>query len=342
MIKITLPQNGSAVSLLTSKQYDFIHGAEQRAAAQGKKFDYLNLVIEGEDETAPMPVHFEWESDRTHETYTLQIAEAEDFVSAYEVCTQLTSADVYNLLLGMRYYARVCADDEYSDVITFTVAMEPPRSMYVPGLVNVRDVGGWETTSGKRIRQGLLYRGCKMNLCAKNKPPQITEEGKQVMVQQLKIKTDIDLRADSIEKMRTGVLDEYGVRYWILPCKSYDEFLWEECSEGNRRIFEALADEDNYPIYLHCWGGADRTSMIVFLLGAILGMSEEDMLLDYEYTSLAIWGVRTRNAEGMHNFKKSLSAFGPYDDWINNVIKYLYSIGVTDELMDKIRKIFLP
>ena len=342
MIRIVKPEKYSTVSLLTQKQVAFINGAEMRANAQGQKFDYLNLVVEGEDETAPEPVRFLWESDSDDGEYVLEIADDEDFDSKIEIHTTQPKADIYNLQLGKKYYARVCCKTECSDVTAFCTAMETPRSIYVPGLVNVRDFGGWKTSSGKRINQGLLYRGCKMNLCAKNMPPQITDEGKRVMVQQLEIKTDIDLRADSIEKGRTGVLDEYGVRYMILPCNAYEEFLWDRCSEGNRRIFEELANEDNYPIYLHCWGGADRTNMIMFMLGAILGMSEEDMLLDYEYTSLAIWGIRTRNSEGLQNFKKSLSKFGPIDNWLDNALQYLYSIGVTDEVMDKIRKIFLP
>ena len=341
MIKILTPKNESTVSLLTQKQFSFINGAEKRTNLQGQKFDYLNLVVEGEDETAPEPVHFLWNSDKDSLEYILAISNDISFENALEINTTDTKADVYNLQLGMKYYARVSNDTECSDVITFYIAMETPRSIYIPGLVNVRDFGGWQTNSGKRIKQGLLYRGCKMNLCAKNRPPQLTEEGKLVMVNQLGIKTDIDLRADSLELKRTGVLDDFGVQYMILPCNAYEEFFWDRCSEGNRRIFEELANKDNYPIYLHCWGGADRTSMVMFMLGAILGLSEDDLLLDYEYTSLAIWGVRTRNGEGIQNTKKFLSKFGPVENWVDNAVKYLYSIGITDEVMEKIRDIFI-
>lgn len=71
-------------------------------------------------------------------------------------------------------------------------------------------------------------------------------------------------------------------------------------------------------------------------------MSEADMLLDYEFTSLAVWGVRSRNGEGMQNFMNELAKFGTdRSSWQDNAITYLHSIGVTDETMEGIRKIFL-
>ena len=38
---------------------------------------------------------------------------------------------------------------------------------------------------------------------------------------------------------------------------------------------EFFAEEENYPIYFHCRGGADRTGMIAMLLRAIAGVSDE-------------------------------------------------------------------
>ena len=57
---------------------------------------------------------------------------------------------------------------------------------------------------------------------------------------------------------------------------------------------EFLSHEENYPIYFHCRGGADRTGSYAFVLGALLGMSLDDLILDYEITSLSIWGTRLR------------------------------------------------
>lgn len=342
MIRILSPPNGSVISQLTKEQRSFIEDSAKRNAVKAESFDYLNLVADGMDKTQPSPVFFEWESDKEYDKYILSICTSNDFTSGITISAEQASAEVYNLLLGKQYFFKVQAGNESSEVFTFFTELKPPRSIHVPGLVNVRDFGGWMTSSGKWIRQGLLYRGCKMEATKSGNPPIITDDGKKVLCEQLKIKTDIDLRADSIEKYTDTVLSDYKVEYKILPCKAYEEFFLDECKQGNKAIIETLADEKIYPVYLHCWGGADRTGMIVFVLGAILGMSEEDMLLDFEYTSLAIWGVRSRNGNYIQDFKNALAVYGSSEgDWRENMMNYLRSIEITEETFENIRGIFL-
>ena len=48
------------------------------------------------------------------------------------------------------------------------------------------------------------------------------------------------------------------------------------------RVF---ADSRRYPIYFHCWGGADRTGQLAFLLEGLCGVSEGDLCIDYELST---------------------------------------------------------
>lgn len=340
MIQIISPKNHSCLSSLSEVQCEFINNTYMRMNATAHSFDYLNLVAESEDRTQPVPVTVQWDSEENNNEYRLLLSDKTDLSDPQIISTSESYVHVYNLLPGRTYYFQIQSATENSIISSFNLEATNPRCMHIPGLVNVRDVGGWTTKVGKKIRQGLLYRGCKMERTKSGNPPIITDDGKRIMVEELKIKTDIDLRADSLEKLDQSELHEYGVQYKILPCRSYEEFFMDDCAEGNRKIMETLADENTYPAYIHCWGGADRTSMVIFMLGCILGMNEEDMLLDYEFTSLAIWGVRTRSGDYFDNFKKALAEYGD-GHWCENVIRYMYSIGVTDAVMDKIRKIFL-
>ena len=52
-------------------------------------------------------------------------------------------------------------------------------------------------------------------------------------------------------------------------------------------MFLAFADSKEKPVYFHCWGGADRTGTVGFLLGGLLGMSYTDLIIDYELTSFS-------------------------------------------------------
>jgi hypothetical protein len=109
-----------------------------------------------------------------------------------------------------------------------------------------------------------------------------------------------------------------------------------------KKIFSVLADASNYPVYVHCWGGADRTGTVVFLLSAILGVKAEDLFLDYEITSLSSWGERSSDSEQFRSLLSSLDEYGTADDTINDKCeKFILSTGITEQQIDNIRKIFL-
>ena len=52
------------------------------------------------------------------------------------------------------------------------------------------------------------------------------------------------------------------------------------CIGGYTPIFgiAAIADENRYPVYIHCTGGADRTGTLAFLINALLGVGEDDLI----------------------------------------------------------------
>ena len=76
------------------------------------------------------------------------------------------------------------------------------------------------------------------------------------------------------------------------------------------------------------------------MVGAILVVPEEDLYLDYEFTSLSTYRrVQGRSGEGMQGLLKGLE---PYGENINQRAEnFLHTQGVTDEMMEKIRAILL-
>ena len=79
-----------------------------------------------------------------------------------------------------------------------------------------------------------------------------------------------------------------------------------------------------------------------FLLGAILGMSMEDLIFDYELSSLSVWGVRSSESESFKTFLNILNDYGTKSDTIKTKCEnYLISIGVTREEIEHIRDIML-
>jgi len=278
-------------------------------------------------------------------TYTVEISKNEDLSSAKTFTTDKKYVNVYNLYNGTTYYYKVTAENELGESVSesssFTTDNTGPRVINVEGVPNVRDIGGYLTESGKRTLQGLIYRGAEID----GKYP-ITEAGKKTMLEELGIKTDVDLRGN------TGITESplgKDVEITFYPIGNYlSAFAANGQTELYRQIFSYLADANNYPAYIHCQGGADRTGTVVFLLNALVGVPLENLIEDQEFTSFSIVGMRTfYPAEGGYD---NLLMSPVYDKLMSDyegetlsekVENYMLSIGVTETEIYNLRAIML-
>jgi hypothetical protein len=112
--------------------------------------------------------------------------------------------------------------------------------------------------------------------------------------------------------------------------------------QSYRQLFSTLAVKENYPIYMHCTGGADRTGTVSFLLNAMLGVSELECIQDYELTSFSVYEERnTRSgpyAKYYEEFRAQLDAYAG-DTLQEKAEAYLIRIGVTKAEIDSIKAI---
>ena len=324
MIRLLSPEPDAVISLATERQKYFReHSGEM--AAQGA-IDWLHLTEAGEtDCTFPLPVRFTWENAGAADI--LELSETPDFAGARRYPASDGGAAAENLRIGAAYYWRV-GD---SEIRRFTTEALPPRFIHVDGTTNVRDLGGWTTADGKTIKQGLLYRGAQLD---KRNP--VTPAGLTTLRDELGIRTDLDLRGEVVGVRTDSPLGE-SVRFCLLPIPSYASFL--KNPTNLTRIFALLADRENYPLYCHCWGGADRTATLCLLIGALCGLAEEDLLLDYEFTSLSIWGCRSRSGESMQAL---LAALQPYGSSTKERVEgFLLAHGVADRTIEAVRSILV-
>ena len=103
---------------------------------------------------------------------------------------------VYNLIPGQEYYYTVSYkdDDNLLNKIVdgYLEASGIFRAIYVEGMHNFRDIGGYETMYGKRIRYDRLYRSAEPQ--RKSNPAQgdITPNGINELVNNLKIDVELD------------------------------------------------------------------------------------------------------------------------------------------------------
>lgn len=324
MIELISPKNGETVSLHTKVQSDF--RKQQHHTVYKGTINWEHPERSGNEEaTHPAPVVFEWTSDK--EVTNLRISKSPDFRGGAIYPVSGTSFSLDNLEIGSAYYWAV----DGSEVFSFRTDPTPPRFIRIDKVSNARDIGGWMTKHGRRMKQGLLYRSGR----AEDQDSYCGED----QIHDLGIWSEIDLRREMLGKRETATMG-FGLRYINLPCDGYEPFIIQksEC----KALMEAIADEANLPLIFHCVGGADRTGTLAFILEALCGVDEDDLFLDYELTTLSIWGERSRNAEYFGTLVSALKAYGDENTpWDELAERFILDCGVSAEVIEKIKRILI-
>ena len=250
-----------------------------------------------------------------------------------------------------------------SAVATFRTDAQPPRWIALEGRVkNVRDLGGWRTRDGRRVRQGMAFRGQALNdnsvdgeTAGRNR---LTVEDVAYLKGTLGIRTDLDLRSPAeIADLRRSPLGA-GVNYINRASPCYKAIFSADgkgsglADEGKKTMadnFRVFCDRKNYPIFFHCIGGADRTGSLAYVLNAVLGVERHDLEVDWESTFYPspLTEVAARVAKGpfwraKEHFDRGFSRYGNADTpWNDRVVLYLLDCGVTKEEIERFRAIML-
>ena len=266
--------------------------------------------------------------------YKIELAENDKFSNSRVSYVEGTSGkySFEHLYVNTEYFYRVTA---YTTAGAETAhgrfkTADTPRILSIDGLSNVRDIGNWKTDSGKRIKQGLLIRGTELDGAIYD-AYHLTNKGLSALINIYGIKTDMDLRNESETPMGMDALgSQVEHRYYDMVM--YEGIFTENGKEKIRAVFSDLANPDNYPVYLHCTYGNDRTGTVCYLLEALLGVSKGDLLREY--------GLSNMNISLIKNVEIGLGAYSG-----NNIKEqtesYLLSCGVTEYQIESIRNIFL-
>lgn len=266
----------------------------------------------------------------------VDVSENEDFSGcrSYDLGAGAQSVELWNLKTGTKYYYRATvylSDGTAPGVFGSFETAAGPRILNIGGLHNVRDFGGWEA-AGKLLPQGLLYRGSEADGAVKSHY-KITDEGLNELVMQLGVRTDMDLRAPGVGGAALGA----SVTYKAYGIDSYMGIFTPAGKAAVGNVFGDLAVRNNYPVYLHSTQGTDRTGTVCFLLGALLGVSEEDLIREYELSALSSADVNRQQLQKMLN---QLKTYGG-ENLKENVQLYLLDVGVTTQQIASIREIWL-
>lgn len=376
---ITLAKFDGGIEIHTEAQLAYLNGTDPAE---------MDEAIDGKHEySRPLPVTLTWKNARKCEYYSVELSSTPDFSNAVMYPVSEEKLELYNLLTGVDYYWRVkeaAQNGVTSETGSFFIKADGPRNLFIEGVTNVRDLGGYSASN--KIKQGLIYRGGRLNnsyskgFSAENDvrdeycvmEPEITVAGAKVFAKVLGIKTEIDLRntngngypggglkvggvvktedqAKIIGSAVNKVLGENLVNIEPVYLNGSGALLESNITEI-KKVFDILAQKDNYPVYFHCNIGTNRTGMIAFLLGAICGVEEADLYRDYMFSNFGTIALRTpvtKNDERT-SVKEMNDDFGNYikacaGDTIKEKAENCLTekCGVTKETIEKVRSILL-
>lgn len=308
--------SGGTVNLHTEEQAEYLNLG----------YDSISLFANGDKEQSrPKPLPFKW-TKATHggqeaQKYLLEISEDKEFKSALQIETNENSVDVYNLKISTKYFWRVKTEfpdgtKKIAKISEFSTAGVAPRNLYIDGVTNVRDLGGWNTSSGGNVKQGLIYRCGRLNKSDTEIPEiEITSDGIETMRKTLGIKSEIDLRM--VDNGETGGITKSplgnDVNYYNVPMGWASgvslNYLTDDYSRTKiKEMFALLADESNYPIIYHCNIGTDRTGLFAFLINGLLGVGIEDLYKDYLFSNFGNIGG-ARHPSGLQTYLNTVTGF---------------------------------
>lgn len=172
----------------------------------------------------------------------------------------------------------------------------------VVGVQNVRDVGGIPLADGSRTKYGVLYRGKHMD----DFHTGYFTNGRwdeNWIVTKYGVKTDVELRKASQLSLPTGASlrdgdtvfasAPDGATYYNIGANAASDF----CPSGAKykpdyakKVFTILGDAQNYPAYIHCSSGKDRTGIVFEMIEGVCGVSSEWRMREYMTSNFANLG----------------------------------------------------
>ena len=193
-----------------------------------------------------------------------------------------------------------------------TAERTPGQSIAIASVPNLRDLGGWPTRGGGRVRWGLLYRSTELGRLAgadmaafaalgirsvydlrteaeRSTQPDRLPPGTEYVVadvvadlvdaapaQLFKVATDPQAAEALLGGGKGLALFEEGYREIVsLP----------SASAAYRRLFSDLTGEEHRPALFHCTTGKDRTGWAAASLLTLLGVPDDLVMQEYLLTN---------------------------------------------------------
>ncbi|MBW2053375.1 MAG: tyrosine-protein phosphatase [Deltaproteobacteria bacterium] len=232
--------------------------------------------------------------------YTGTTPEGIDHLKPLNKVTGASSATISGLDSNVRHYFEVVPEGGRGLIAA-------QRLVNLKGSINFRDLGGYETHDGRRVKWGHIYRSDSL--------ARLTDED-QACLSSLGLRLVCDFRSPiEVEKGPDKLPADGSIEYLHLPIYdgAFDPIgAFERIKQGDvswlseefmingyinnienfgptwGTVIKRLVEGENRPLVWHCTGGKDRAGQFSALVLLALGVPEETVIYDHGLTNIYI------------------------------------------------------
>ncbi len=208
--------------------------------------------------------------------------------------------------------------------------------LQIPGLFNVRDLGGYPTLDGALTRAGSLVRADDLARLGATGLKALEDYG---------IVTVLDLRwpeeaqrdpspvPQGLPRVRfehvsllTHTEDEWRLRSAEVPKEQWKCIVLERVQHELRRVLAVIAHAAPGGLLFHCFAGKDRTGLIAALLLALADVEPQAIAADYAQSAANLREEYLRRF-GNSDPARVLEALRCPEEGAYNMLKFLDNAG---------------
>jgi len=170
---------------------------------------------------------------------------------------------------------------------------DPRRRIELPGVLNLRDVGGYPVAGGGSVRWRTLFRSDALHCLDAAGVAALAGLGIRTVID-LRTQAELDIAPSPVAGRVTHLPLIEDLQALPAPeLAAVYRYVIDERGDAIAAAIGELASGDAFPALVHCTAGKDRTGVVIALVLAVLGVPDQVIAADYALSGIYLDPAQT-------------------------------------------------